>query len=199
MNLLIDILPESVFIEGVEYEIDSNFRTFILFELLMLDELMDPEEKIIKTLELFYITKCPPNIEKAIDKMLWFYRCGKDDNQVISSSGGGSHEKIYSFEHDDTYIFSAFLGQYGIDLQDIDYLHWWKFKALFKSLNDTNEFVKIMGYRSMDLSKIKDKEQKAFYQKMKKIYQLPVSKTEQEKIDALTQAWINGEDISKLL
>ena len=82
MNLLIDILPESVFIEGVEYEIDSNFRTFILFELLMLDELMDPEEKIIKTLELFYITKCPPNIEKAIDKMLWFYRCGKDDNQV---------------------------------------------------------------------------------------------------------------------
>lgn len=34
-NMLIDYLPETVEIEGVEYEIESNFRTFILFEMLM--------------------------------------------------------------------------------------------------------------------------------------------------------------------
>ena len=36
-NMLIDYLPETVEIEGVEYEIESNFRTFILFEMLMQD------------------------------------------------------------------------------------------------------------------------------------------------------------------
>ena len=39
--------------------------------------------------------------------------------------------------------------------QDIKYLHWWKFKAMFKSLKEDTEIVKIMRYRSMDLSKIK--------------------------------------------
>ena len=35
MNILIDELPESVEIEGVEYEINTDFRISILFELLM--------------------------------------------------------------------------------------------------------------------------------------------------------------------
>ncbi|WP_242840658.1 Gp15 family bacteriophage protein [Clostridium hydrogeniformans] len=46
------------------------------------------------------------------------------------------------------------LDQYGADLQNVEYLHWWKFKAL----KEDNEIFKIMGYRYMDLGKIKDKE-----------------------------------------
>lgn len=197
MNLLIDLLPTSVTIDGEEFEVNSDFRTLILFELLMLDD-QDSKEKIIKSLELFYY-KCPHNIEEAINKMLWFYRCGKEEAESKSTGENGISNRIYSFENDDSYIYSAFFTQYGIDLQDIEYLHWWKFKALFKSLTDENEFVKIMGYRSMDISKIKDKDQKAYYQKMKKIHQLPISKTDKEKTDALTEALIKGEDISKLL
>ena len=52
MNLLVDLLPTTVDIEGIEYEINSDFRTSILFELLMQDVEIEDEEKIIQALQL---------------------------------------------------------------------------------------------------------------------------------------------------
>ena len=88
--------------------------------------------------------------------------------------------------------------QYGIDLTTIKYMHWWKFKALFLSLNDQVLFTKIMGYRSVRIEKM-SKEQKRFYMDMKRMYALPKSKSVQEKVDAIQEALMNGGDISKLM
>ena len=164
----------------------------------MQDGTIEEDDKILMALQLYY-PDIPENIKKAIEQMLWFYRCGKD---VSSSKGNGKSKgvtQIYSFEYDDDYIYSAFLDQYNIDLQDIEYLHWWKFKAMFKSLKDDNMIVKIMGYRSMDLSKVKDKEQKAYYKRMQKLYEIPISKNEQNKLDDITIALLSGGDLSKVL
>lgn len=198
MNILIDLLPTKVEIEGIEYEINSDFRTSMLFELLMMDDEIDDKNKIIQSLELFYQV-LPSNIDLAIEKMLWFYRCGKEIIVKKGTAKGKSSTNIYDFDYDDDYIYSAFLDQYGVDLQDIDYLHWWKFKAMFKSLKEDNEIVKIMSYRAMDLSNIKDKEQKKFYQEMKKLYEIPLSKNEIDKINAIEDALMNNVDISKIL
>lgn len=198
MNLLIDLVPTTVEIEGVEYEINSDFRTSILFELMMQDSTIGEKEKILMALELYY-PEIPKNINEAIDKILWFYRCGKDVNLATSGGKGKSAKEVYNFEYDDDYIYSAFLDQYGVDLQDIEYLHWWKFKAMFKSLKEDNMIVKIMGYRNIDLSKIKDKEQKDYYRKMQKLYEIPVSKNEKEKLDEINNILLNGGDISKVL
>ena len=200
MNLLIDLLPTTVDIEGIEYEINSDFRTSILFELLMQDVEIEDEEKIIQALQLYY-KQCPHNIDEAINKMLWFYSCGKENNLKSNSKTGSSSEQIYNFNYDDEYIYSAFLDQYRIDLNDIEYLHWWKFKAMFKALKEDNEIIKIMGYRSIDLSKVEDKKQKEFYKKMKKTYEIPIaiSKDEKEKIDKINEILRNGGDISKVL
>lgn len=198
MNLLIDLVPETVTIDNEEYEINSDFRTSILFELLMQDKLLNDKEKIVNALSLYYPV-CPRNINEAINQMLWFYRGGKDIELSKGKGKGKSDIQIYSFEHDDDYIYAAFMDQYGIDLQDIKELHWWKFKAMFKSLKEDNQIVKIMGYRSMDLSKIRDKEQKAYYKKMQELYKIPISKNEQEKLEEIEKALLNGEDISNLL
>jgi hypothetical protein len=200
VNILIDLLPTRVEIEGIEYEINSDFRTSMLFELLMMDDEIDDKNKIIQSLELFYPV-LPSNIDLAIEKMLWFYRCGKE---IIVKKGTGKGKistNIYDFDYDDDYIYAAFLDQYGVDLQDIDYLHWWKFKAMFKSLKEDNEIVKIMSYRTMDLSKIKDKEQKAYYKKMKELYKIPIkiSKNEQQKISDIEEILLNDGDLSKIL
>ena len=45
-NILIDLLPSTVKIEGTEYKINSNFRTSVLFSLLMEDEELTEKEKI---------------------------------------------------------------------------------------------------------------------------------------------------------
>lgn len=201
MNLLIDLVPQTVEIEGEDYEINSNFRTSILFELLMQDNSISEEDKIIQALELYY-TKLPKDLNKAIEGMLWFYRCGKDEiESKTKNKGTGKSTQIYSYDYDDDYIYSAFLDQYRVDLQDIEDLHWWKFKAMFKSLKETNEIVKIMGYRAMDLSKIKDKEEKSYYTKMKELYKIPsnISKDEKEKLSEIEEILLNGGDPSKLL
>ncbi len=202
MNLLISKPPTSVLIDGYEYSINSDFRAMIQFETLMFEEELSAEEQITQALELFY-SQCPHDIAQAIDQLLWFYRCGKaeESESNVKTNSSGSRERIYSFTHDDTYIFSAFLNQYAINLQEVEYLHWWQFRALFKSLNDSQEFVKIMRFRAMDLSKITDKEQKAYYKKMKEFYKLPNSHQEQDmkELDELTNALLNGGDISGLL
>lgn len=71
--------------------------------------------------------------------------------------------------------------QYNIDLNKIKYMHWWKFKALFEGLNENTQIVKIMGYRAMDITKIKDKEEKARYKKLKRMYQLPDMRSIEQK------------------
>jgi len=199
MNILIDLLPKEIEIEGIEYKINSDFRNSMLFELMMSDNMLDDNQKIEQALKLYY-PNIPQNIDLAVDQLLWFYRCGKD---VVKSSGSGKGKsaQIYDFNFDDDYIYSAFLDQYNIDLQDIENLHWWKFKAMFKSLREDNEIVKIMGYRSMDLNKIKDKEEKAHYKKMKDLYKIQnnIGQDETEKLKLIQEALQKGGDLSKLL
>jgi hypothetical protein len=202
MNILIDLLPKSVEIAGTEYEINFDFRTSILFEMMIQDEALSDKEKIIKTLELYYpvIPKdIDKNINEAIDKALWFYQGGKDIKSQKSQSSTGKSEKVYSFEYDDEYIYSAFLDQYALDLQDVEELHWWKFKAMFKALKEDNEIVKIMGYRAMTIDNKMSKEQKEYYRKMKKLYEIPKSKNEIEKINAIEEALMGNGDLRGIL
>lgn len=184
MNILIDILPETVEIDGEEYSINIDFRISILYELLMQDINLTDDEKLVTALKLYY-PEIPPNISEAVEKMLWFYRCGKniEGNTEDSSEKEPSSkpQQIYSYEHDADYIYAAYLSQYRLDLQDIDQLHWWKFKALFQSLKEDNELVKIMNFRSMKIDSDMSKSEKKYYRKMKKLYALPDNRTVEEK------------------
>jgi len=176
MNLLIDKLPTEY--EGLK--INTNFRSFILFELLMQDRKISKRDKISLALKLFYDSP-PDDLKKGIEGILWFYSRGDQKEKKKKKEGGESKKAIYSYEHDADLIYSAFLSQYGIDLNEIEYLHWWKFKSLFEGLNDENKICEIMGYRAVDLSKIKDKDQKEKYKKLKSAYALPDERTEKEK------------------
>ncbi len=204
MNLLIDIVPNNVEIDNKKYKINTDFRTSILFELLIQDNSLEQKEKLMKALKLYYPV-VPKNIDEAIEKILWFYKCGKDfqfgDNSKLKKSTGTKRELEYSFEYDDEYIYAAFLDQYNIDLQDIDYLHWWKFRAMFNSLKEDNLIVKMIGYRSVNLSEITDKEQRKQIEKMKELYKLPkiVDKESEEYRLSIEEALLNGGDISNLV
>lgn len=179
MNILIDKLPTSVVIDGVEYKINSDFRTSILFSLLIEDNDVNEQDKILGALQLYYDV-IPNNINSAIDKIINFYLCNDNNNTSSGSSKNKSNKKVLDYEIDSNYIYSAFLTQYHIDLQDIEYLHWWKFKAMLESLNDDLMLSKIIKFRSIDVSKIQDKEQKKYYQKMQKMYEIKEKISEEE-------------------
>lgn len=90
---------------------------------------------------------------------------------------------MYDLEYDSEYIYAAFLEQYGIDLSDIPYLHWWKFLALFKGLHDC-KMTDIMGYRGAEITDDMPKSRQAFLLDMQELYELPVSLTERRRIEA---------------
>ena len=190
MNILIDVLPEYVEIDGIEYKINTDFRIGIMFELLIQDNTLTDMEKVEIALNLYY-PEIPHDPIQALEKILWFYRCGKEydaESPQEGTEGTTQQQAIYSFEHDAEYIYAAFLDQYGIDLQDIEHLHWWKFRALFKGLKEDNLIVKIMGYRAIKIDDSMTDSEKKFYRRMKKIYALPDNRTQEEKERDFTNA-----------
>lgn len=179
MNLLLDRPPTQVEIGGLFYDIDADFRTGIAFEMLMQDDEFTDLEKAGKTRDLFYPV-LPPDMDRAMERILWFYTCGKPMAPQQDEQGGSIGNRVYDYEHDAGYIYAAFLAQYNVDLVEISYLHWWKFKALFHALDENQEFMKIMRYRALDITQVPE-EQKDYYRKMKHLYALPDGRTEQEK------------------
>lgn len=160
----------------------TDFRESIKFELLMQDSSINDKDKIEIALNLYYY-ELIPNIKSAIKDIIWFYRGGKEEKKTSQKEEmvKKREKQIYSYEFDADYIYSAFLQQYKIDLNSIKYLHWWKFKALLEGLDENTRFVKIMGYRAIDLGQIKDKKEKKHYKKLQDLYALPDMRTEEEK------------------
>ena len=200
MNILIDDIeyPDQAVVNGERYEIRTNFRTSILFELMMQDDSLDARTKVWKGLNL-YFPVIPDDLSAAVDAALWFYRCGREETRLQKRMAGRMGKKqLYSFEHDAGRIYAAFLLAYKIDLQDIEYMHWWRFRYLFDSLPKDCEFVRVMEYRGVEIDKVPDG-QKEWYRKMKRVYALPLSKEEDDRQAAIENALLNGGDLAGIL
>ena len=200
MGILSSSLPTSVMINGVEYPIRSNFRTMIKFEELMQDPDVTDQDKVWLALRLFY-PEIPDDKDRAVEQLLWFYRCDKRDNlyaKKVKKRKAKKVNRIYDFELDDDYIYAAFMAQYHLDLHKVRYLHWWKFRAMFNSLSDDMQISKIMEYRAAELDKV-PKEKRSFYKRMKMLYALPLSRNEEERQKALENALLQGKSLEGLV
>lgn len=162
-------LQNSIIINKIEYEIKTDFRIWLKFQEII-ENLKEDEESFLKILSFFIEIGLDFEInhfDEAFEKVVEFF-IGKNQ---YGSSTTSKNEKVFDFKKDESYVYSAFLQEYRIDLYDIEELHWHKFKSLLHSLSDNCELTKIIGYRSADTSKM-DKEQKKFYNKMKRMYSL---------------------------
>ncbi len=180
MNLLLDDI-NSVIKERIRIKFNTNFRNVIMFELLMQNPKYSIQAKTYQALKLFYPSlEEIEDVKKALEDIIWFYSYSKL-NDKTSQEKGKKEKQIYSYEFDDDLIYTAFKTQYNIDLEETEFLHWWKFKAMFNGLKSDNKIVEIMGYRAIDLSKIKDKEEKKRYKELKRMYALPDMRTQEQK------------------
>jgi hypothetical protein len=181
MNIILaNALPETEIVEGEAYPINTDYRVWVQFELNITKFIKtDDERLIIECLKLCFVKKLPPTLALAFNALLDFYKgIEKKENGLGGGKNTGESKRVYCFEHDCELVYAAFLSQYNIDLTEVGNLHWWKFKAMFKGLEESNVICKIMGYRSY---KGKDKE----YLKLKRMYAIPseLSKEEQKKIE----------------
>lgn len=147
----------------------------VTIEICMFDMGRSEEQRLLDALNIFYCKNIPPNMEAAMERLLWFYRCGREDkrdrrnnDKPVKRTG-----RCYCFRQDAPYIYAAFMSQYGIDLNDTkNYgMHWWKFHAMFESLDEDMKISKIMYYRTASVSGL-PKEKRKFLNEMKKLYAL---------------------------
>ena len=182
MHLLSDPLPTTIELNGIPYEIDTDFKTMLIIEELLEDNSIQEGARLARALELLYIDNIEPYlIDEAISGLFWYWSMGSEkedrgnqpDKKVDNSS-------IFSYRYDAPYIYSAFKTQYNIDLID-ENLHWWKFLSLFKGLSGEHELSKIIRYRSKKITPEMSQEEKAFYREMKLLYKIPDGKTQEER------------------
>lgn len=148
MNVLTDYLPEAVEIDGKVYDLDTDFRTGIDIMIAFEDPELITNEKMAVMIHLLY-KGIPENLEEACRQGIKFLDCGEEVRE--GSSTGSEPDRLYSFAKDSRYIYSAIKQSHGIDLEEVEYLHWWKFSYMFLDLREDCLFRQIIDLRQRRL------------------------------------------------
>ena len=174
MNPLYEPFPDYVVVNDKRVQIVTDFREYIKLIDLLKDDEVDTIEKAELIMSWFLdepdgeFSECL----QALSDFVTNYRgqeARNDQEEENSQEDEGQHNApVISYSQDAPYIISGFLECYGIDLTEVPYMHWWKFQMLIDGMNEDCELKKRMSYRSIDLSKIKDKEERERIRKIQK-------------------------------
>jgi len=168
MSLLTSPLPRQVEIGGRFCLINSGFQASIQFELLTLSDQLAPEN----ILTLYYGAVWPQPYDEAIQRAIWFYRCGKEPEPEDKPGRElRPTRRSYDFEVDADALYTSFRQAYGIDLLEED-LHWWAFRELMLGLPEDTPFRQRVYYRVGSTEGMSRKQKKQFEARREK-YALP--------------------------
>ena len=178
MNLFYEEYPKALEVHGEFYPIITDFREYIrLLDMLKCKELNEIQRIMI--LGEYFLTDISID-QEAIHALTGFVTMDlkeKENNSDSEEEGEGQEEtekkNLFSYEIDYPYILSGFLRDYGIDLETVEYLHWWKFRMLFDGLSDDTEIKQRIMYRGINLSDIKDRDEIKRILKIQRSIQLP--------------------------
>ena len=166
MNLLVDKLPKTIEIHGQEYQINSDFRACLSIILAFEDEELTDLEKQFVMIRNLYEDR-PDDFQAAMDAGMEFLNGGAHGVQ------GSDGPRVYSFSKDANLIFAAFHQTHGIDLEAVEYLHWWKFMALFMDLGQNTTFCELVSLRKRVKTGKASKEEKAAARDLGDMFEIP--------------------------
>ena len=148
--------PEEAAIDGQVFHINADFRN-ILRILSLVDDIYIPDDKKFDKLkEWFYDSELPEDIitDDATCAFVDFLKTSDTSavnlNDFFDDTDDKEQQFCYNFDAGE--IYAGFLSAYGIDLIDVDFLHWYKFKILLDNLPPESAFKRKIELRFMDLS-----------------------------------------------
>lgn len=202
MNFLTERLPDSINVQGVEYPIQTDFRTILRYSAQMDTIAEDNLAEIISCMKIVIYRDFPDDIFSAISALNWFIKCGKEEkrNRPSKKLLGVNSNQPFDFSVDGELIWSAFRRNdvYGIDLLEIPYLHWWKFIAMLDDLPEDTRLHRIMDYRTIDTTnKNLSKEARDVYAALQRYYKIRAVKDQRK--EELIKALKEGRDPSPYL
>ena len=162
-------LPNVVMIDGSPYSIYTDFRVWMRFEIELSNDIHG------KGFDVSYLFKNEMPKRCNFEELMVFCR----PRSILPKVTKHSNDIVLDYEIDADYVYAAFMSQYGIDLCDIEYLHWHKFLALFKGLK--NEVIcDIMQYRCYEPRE----DNKDIYSELKMMWSIEkITPEEQAEID----------------
>lgn len=168
MNVLTDGFPQSVEIDGVEYPINADYRVGLDIMLAFEDNSLTAADKQMVAITLLY-KEIPPDLTKACELAVLFLNCGEEEQPDV----GERPTRLYSFEKDAKYIYSAIRQTHGIDLETVSFLHWWKFCYLFLDLDPDCFFQQMLHLRRQKQAGKLTKDERELWFRMEDILNLP--------------------------
>ena len=81
-SVTFDKLPGTARIGGIVYDISFGYRTMMAAEIEMFRQDISDEQKMLNALNLFYARNIPPDLDAAVDYMLWFHRGGEPEHII---------------------------------------------------------------------------------------------------------------------
>ena len=165
MNILTDVLPESVTITNTEYLVDTDFRACLNIILAFEDPELTPQEKQVILLSMLFLDM-PPVTQEMYERAMWFLNGGHEDESDAVPM------RLYSFAKDANFVYAAFKQTHGVDLQK-DNLHWWQFLALFMDLGQDTTFCQLTAMRKRLKTGKASKEEKEAAREMPELIDVP--------------------------
>lgn len=173
MNILFEDFPCTVTVHGKEYEIVTDFREWIkLHELLRTTTRFT--RGVLNTILDWYMDERPEDEVAAVKALDDFMKPGiiykklDEDDPEQEERPQNNADEAFSFEQDMICIYCDFFQSYGIDIESISYMHWWKFLVLLYGLPGDAEIKQRMYYRTVDLNKIENKEDRKRIKEIRK-------------------------------
>ena len=156
MNPLVSKLPTKIKVDKEIININADYRNCIKIILAYEDKDLTIEEKHFVMLNLLYETM-PKNLEMGILQGIKFLNCGEETHIERDN------QRVYSFQKDAKYIYSAVSQASNLDLEKINFLHWWKFYYYFLDVSNDSIFSNIVSLRQKkNKRKLTDEERKVY-------------------------------------
>lgn len=180
MNILVDRLPTTIEIDGASYRIDADFRACLRIIMAFEDSELTQLEKYLLFFDNLYIDK-PGEVETALKRGAEFLNCGKEDGEYGADAG----LRVFSWNKDANLIYAAFQQTHGIDLTAVEFMHWWRFVALFMDMGSDTAFCNLVGLRQKVMTGKASKEERQAAREMGQMFVVdPIDDRSIEEIEA---------------
>ena len=184
INALYEPFPEEIEVDGIAYPIVTDFREWFRFADMLADEELEKEEKLYLMTQ--WLSEAPKEItSEFVNAVFRFYRADALKPDSLESDDEEETEQpkrppVFDWKYDAAFIIGDFRRYYGIHLLSVEYMHWWEFRCLFDALPDDSQCQKRIGYRSTDLSQIKNEAERKRIARIQQRIALPFEMDEDD-------------------
>lgn len=165
-NIMLDKLPT----EYKGYPINSDFRIGVQIFQVFNDTELSEVEQTYKACDLLFGTETTeklPGIHIMQEGMQWFLFGWYMDNQLENQE---ESKRDMDYDIDQWRIYSAFLAQFGINLNTVD-MHFWVFMGLLSTLEEC-AFTRVVDIRTKKIDPKMPPSDKKELRKVKERYAL---------------------------